>query len=479
MATKRNEVERFDFQRIDAARVTLTPQGFLRVSGNLTRIGVLDYYRADGSRFRELRLPDEVFRSDSLDTIKLAPVTDLHSAMVSPANVDKLQIGVVGEDVGHDDRFVTGSALIQRQDAIDAVRSKRRCELSPGYRCYVEPTAGEWNGQKYDGIQRAIVYNHLAIGPKNWGRAGPEVALRLDGLSTGAAVARLDNFELGAFLRDRFSLLNMSEAEIANRLDMETIELGILLDGFSLPDDKRFDKIAGLIDVDVDTLKGFIPAAEKGDRLIDRRQDGPPAPSISKGIPMKKIQIVLDGVAYEVEIAEPLAANFEAAHKKLQTKADNADKLEADLVVERKKSEGLQTKLDEANDPAKLQAAVTARAELTANVRKLAPELEVDEKLDDKGLKIAALVAAGYEKETFDGRDEAFVDGVFVAALKAKPEDKTDDKGKGTRSAGPAPKPKTRTDGDEIDKYDAAAARARMVERNRSMSEGKLDYSRD
>ena len=95
MAGKKTSVERFDFARIDAARVTETPQGFLRVSGNLTRVGVLDYHRADGTVFRELREPAEVFRADSLATMRMVPVTDLHGGMVGPGNVQALQVGMI------------------------------------------------------------------------------------------------------------------------------------------------------------------------------------------------------------------------------------------------------------------------------------------------------------------------------------------------------------------------------------------------
>lgn len=479
MATKRT-VERFDFQRIDAARIIETPQGFLRILGNLTRIGVLPYYRADGSVYRELRLPGEIFREDSLATMKLAPVTDLHGGMVGPANVQRLQIGVVGEDVGHDDRFVTGSALIQRADSIEAVRTKKRCELSPGYRCWVEDGAGDWHGQKYDGIQRDVIYNHLAIGPKDWGRSGPDVALRMDGLSEGAAIARMDAHELGWFLRDRFSLLNMTEGEIASRLKLDSFELGMLLDGFTTPKAELLDRIAGLIEVDRDKLEGFIPASEKGESFVNKRDAT--SHTISKGtVPMKKVTIVLDGVAYEVEIPEALAPSFESGLTKLRTKADRADELDGKLVAAEKDKTDLQKKLDAANDPAALQAAITERTKLVGDVKRIAPKLDIDEKLDSKGMKVAALVASGYAKETFDNRDEAFVDGVFVGALATA--EKADGNPpapvvKPTRSGGPAPT--VHTDGDPvpIDKYDSDAARVRMVERNREMAQGPLDNTK-
>lgn len=477
MATKRT-VERFDFQRIDAARIVETAQGFLRILGNLTRIGVLPYYRADGSVYRELRLPGEIFRDDSLATMKLAPVTDLHGGMVGPANVQRLQIGVVGEDVGHNEKYVTGSALIQRADSIEAVRTKKRSELSPGYRCWVEDGAGEWHGQKYDGIQRDVIYNHLAIGPKDWGRSGPDVALRMDGLSDGAAIARMDSHELGLFLRDRFSLLNMPEAEIAKRLRIDSFELGMLLDGFTTPKGALLDRVAGLIEVDRDKLEGFIPAKDKGESFVNKRDAT--SHILSKGIvPMKKITIVLDGVAYEVEIPEALAPSFESGLTKLRTKADRTDALEGELVAAKKATDDVQKKLDAANDPATLQTAIADRTKLVGDVKKIAPKLDIDEKLDGKGLKVAALVESGYAKETFDNRDEAFVDGVFVGALAtAEKADAGGPPAPGTKTRSGGPAPVVKTDEGEIDKYDSDAARARMVDRNREMSTGPLDATR-
>ena len=49
--------------------------------------------------------------------------------------------------------------------------------MSLGYVCKIDETPGEWNGQKYDQIQRDINYNHLAVVHK--GRAG-NARIRLD-----------------------------------------------------------------------------------------------------------------------------------------------------------------------------------------------------------------------------------------------------------------------------------------------------------
>jgi len=177
-------VDRLDFGRL--GKVQRTPQGGIRVPAKLTRTGIFVYRKADGTERRELRPAEEVFHADSLATLAGAPVTDLHPVgMVGPQNWRKLSVGHVGEHVEQDGRFVSAKLAIQDATAIEAVDRGDRSELSCGYSCRTDETPGEFEGQRYDAIQRAIRYNHVALGPSGWGRAGNEVALRLDS-KTGA-----------------------------------------------------------------------------------------------------------------------------------------------------------------------------------------------------------------------------------------------------------------------------------------------------
>lgn len=173
------EVFRLDFGRF--SKVERTPQGGMRIPAHLTRTGVFVYTRADGSKVRELRHPDEVFAEDSLSTLAGAPVTDLHpDAPVRPSNWRKVSIGHVGEDVKADGKFIAAPLTIQDADAIAAIEREDRKELSCAYSCRLDEVPGEFGGEHYDAIQRSIRYNHVALGPAGWGRAGNEVALRLD-----------------------------------------------------------------------------------------------------------------------------------------------------------------------------------------------------------------------------------------------------------------------------------------------------------
>lgn len=156
----------------------LTPQGFLRIDATLTRTGVFVYRRADGKITRELRHPDDVFHPDSLESLRMAPVTDDHpEEMVSPENVKALGVGWIDSNIIRDGAELKSAAIVADASALKKVRTGKR-ELSCGYHADVVEEAGVYNGEAYDSRQTNIRYNHVAIVDR--GRAGRSVRLRLD-----------------------------------------------------------------------------------------------------------------------------------------------------------------------------------------------------------------------------------------------------------------------------------------------------------
>ncbi len=158
-----------------------TPQGGLKVNAYPTRIGVLTYRQPDGSVIRELRMPEEVFNSDSLESLHGAPVTIGHPGKVTTDVWKQHAVGHVGDDVAAKETFVSATLRIQDSKAVKAVESGELLELSCGYNCDMDVTPGEFNGEKYDQIQRNIRYDHVALLPVNHGRAGNDVRIRFDG----------------------------------------------------------------------------------------------------------------------------------------------------------------------------------------------------------------------------------------------------------------------------------------------------------
>ena len=172
--------QRYDLSRLNAPKVERLPVG-IRVPARMTRVGVFDYRQPDGSVRRELRPAEEVFDAASLASLEDAPVIEGHPSMVDPANFGALTRGHVSGSPRKDGIFVAAKAVLQDAGTIAKVDSGEICEVSCGYMCDTDPTPGVFDGQQYDVVQRNIRYNHVGLGPKNWGRQGNDVGLRLDG----------------------------------------------------------------------------------------------------------------------------------------------------------------------------------------------------------------------------------------------------------------------------------------------------------
>jgi hypothetical protein len=158
-----------------------SPSGGLIVPAYLTRVGIFLYRNADGSTRRELRSDSEVFSTEAIASLRGAPLTELHpDDPVTPQNWQTLSIGHVGDDVKRVDGFVASRLYVQDAAAIGKVTRKDLRELSCGYECALQRAAGTWCGEPYDVLQRRIRYNHVALGPSNWGRAGNDVRIRVD-----------------------------------------------------------------------------------------------------------------------------------------------------------------------------------------------------------------------------------------------------------------------------------------------------------
>lgn len=152
--------------------------GFLRVPGSAARTGILVYKNADGTERRELVLPEELFSEESLKSLSGAPVTHLHpQESITPENYSLYAQGSIHGQPRRDGDQLVVELSINGKDAIDAVRGGKH-ELSLGYAVELDETPGEWQGQRYDAVQRNRVYNHIAIVPR--GRAGRECRINFD-----------------------------------------------------------------------------------------------------------------------------------------------------------------------------------------------------------------------------------------------------------------------------------------------------------
>lgn len=175
---------RYDVAPID--KYEITPEGYLRAWATIARTGVQVYANADGSMRREYRPEEEVATPESLTSFGAKVVTLEHpDVLLDSENTKNYQIGFTGNEVVYDNGFVRAVLTITDQEAIDKIMRGDAKEVSAGYRVTFEPTPGVTDsGEHYDGIQRMISGNHVAVVRR--GRAGPQVKLHLDRMDAAA-----------------------------------------------------------------------------------------------------------------------------------------------------------------------------------------------------------------------------------------------------------------------------------------------------
>lgn len=376
--------------------------GYLRVDARLTRVGVFNYLTNDGIR-RELRLPDEVFAQDAVDSFDMVPLTNEHpsekgsAVKLDASNTRKFQVGTV-TGLRRDGGFLASRIQITDKKTIEEAEKGKR-ELSAGYHCDLDMTPGVTSGiegvpdgLRYDAVQRNIRGNHVALVTN--GRAGPEASLRLD---SGE---------------------------------------GIMTDTNQNPSGGPADGQLGL-----------------------------PINHTTGVTPMKQIKV--DGVDFEVSeqaaqaVQKVIARADEATEKLDATKADvekqkaRADKAEEELEAAKKLHA-------DALSPERVKELVSSRLDLERSASKIlgadkAKELKVDSLSDEELKKAVILHVSPAAAEKLEGADTSYVSARFDQAVEShKDEPKPNPALQAIRSA----------NGSGNDRYDAEGARLRMLQDN-------------
>jgi hypothetical protein len=354
--------------RLDTLPVSSKAQtlenGWLRAPATLTRVGVFNYMRGDGSIRRELRPPEEVFHPDSLASFALVPLTNDHpwseADGLNGKNTHAYACGAVGAPrADATKRFVEADLLVTDAKSVADIRAGKQ-ELSCGYHADLEHVPGVWRDpvtgrdHRYDAIQRNIRGNHVALVTQ--GRAGPEARVRLDSAESAMLVSDSSQYngEPVDFPRNK-----------------ETPKMAMVK--------MTFDGIAAEVD-------------ETAQALINRER--------------KTNLDMLDAVRAEIKTAKADADKHAA-------RADAAEAQAKDLTA----------KLAEANDPKRLDslvsakvAAASARASLETEARKV---LGADTKFDGKSdteirKQVIAKLDAGAK---LDGKSDDYVTARFDMAI--------------------------------------------------------------
>lgn len=337
-------------------RFERTPEGFLKGRAIVTNVGVFTYRDGKGQTHTELRLPEEVFSYESIESLKLKPVTNNHpTEIVTADNIKKYQVGNLGDNPGRDkegyyvnfesEKMTDGyhlaiDMIITDSETISDVLNGKQA-LSCGYTCDLEKAepGANWCGVNYDFIQRRIRYNHVAI--VNEARAGDAARIRLD---SSDAVLVVDN-------------------KTNKEANMPELMKKVTLDGV------EYQAEAAVI-VALSTAKQRADDAEKAQKSADEQY--------------KKDFSVL-----------------EAERDSLKEKLDAKDK-----ELEKVKAEKM--------DQAAIDAAVNEKLALIRTAEKAGIERKADMKDEDLRKEIILKV---FPAAKLDGKDAAYIQARFDAAV--------------------------------------------------------------
>lgn len=368
-----NSVNRFD--NIDNSQWMTVPfertnEGFLRGRAIVTSIGVFTYKRKDGTVQRELRLPEEVFSFDTLNSMKLKPVTLNHpSELVTSDNADRLQVGSLGDNPSwtkewHDRNWqeVTDGIncaidmMITKKDAIDAVLNGKQA-LSMGYTCDLEAAqpGAAWCGIEYDFIQRNIRYNHCAI--VDAARAGDNAKIEL----------RADSED--AVLEDMvFYKKTDGGTQMLKKINLDGIDY----------------------EAEETVIKALHAANERADK----------AEKDACGT-KKELDECIENAKKAKDELEKKISEVEAERDTAKEKADGLEKENAELK---------KTTLDSA----RIDEAVNAKIALLENAKKANVEVKAD--MSDMDIKKAVITSA-FPNANFDGKDDVYIQARYDATV--------------------------------------------------------------
>lgn len=169
-----------------SARLT-DMNGFTSIHANpISKVGVFPYLGRSicpsldpDKMYAVYRPAEELSCEEAIASFKGLPLVDDHAMLgkesdgLTPAERYGVH-GVIGDNVFFEDGYLKGNIKIFSEKMTELIDAGKK-DLSAGYRCKYYIESGEFNGQKYDAVQRHIRGNHVALVKE--GRMGKDVAV--------------------------------------------------------------------------------------------------------------------------------------------------------------------------------------------------------------------------------------------------------------------------------------------------------------
>ncbi|EMW7738265.1 DUF2213 domain-containing protein [Yersinia enterocolitica] len=150
----------------------------------ITKANICAYYGSEipnsqalglepGRRYYLLRHPEELEKAAS--SFNNLPILDKH-VYVKASNPQKKNIvGTTGSEAAFDGKYLKNSLTIWDDSAIAGIETEIQDEISSSYHYRADMTPGVFENEKYDGVMRDIIGNHVAL--VETGRAGSDVVV--------------------------------------------------------------------------------------------------------------------------------------------------------------------------------------------------------------------------------------------------------------------------------------------------------------
>ncbi len=373
-----------------------TPEGYLRIKATFARTGLQRYRRQDGTEAVEYRPEEEVSKKDSLLSLANLPVTLEHPPeLLTPETCREYQRGHTGSNVEYRTPFAYGVVTITDADAIKAIKTGDAREVSVGYRVKFDATPGVTpDGQRYDGIQREISGNHVAIVRK--GRAGPEVRLHMD------AACAIDPFDPSEVTTHPTTTEESMTAVAA--LSKATESLAEALSAQVRADAKgNAMEVREGSEEEMEEEEYEEEDYEEEDEYEEDEMDGGGAANLGHYKVSKK-----DGMVPKAMYDKACADRDDAiaAHER--------DLGRLDALIERLDS--LESEVDERLDSGfDINELVTARVELLDRATAILGQRPTFDGLTDREIMFDTLVEAGVDPDRLEGKSDDYIAATFDA----------------------------------------------------------------
>lgn len=208
---------------IDATSTQETPEGYLRIKAYASRTGVFTYPLKSPPYDKQLRKPEEVFSTESMNTLKGKAVTIEHprfngQPILLDVNNTKLFSKGYVEEVYQEDNKLAVIVLITDIELKDQITTQRLTKLSAGYNAYLAIESGVYNNEPYTSVQTNITYNHLAFVKDP--RGGSELSILMDSEENQQKELMMSCF-------DSIEDINNERGEMMAKITIDSVELEV------------------------------------------------------------------------------------------------------------------------------------------------------------------------------------------------------------------------------------------------------------